>query len=141
MIVRNWLAGLALGAVMGAGDGAPRVEELVSRYADGALREVRSYRAGREVGVHRGYWPSGAPRFEYEYRDGLMHGRAREWHEGGGQYREARYVRGHEEGAQRMWSADGSLRASYVVRDGRRFGFIGAVGCTGAVAADPGDAR
>jgi hypothetical protein len=32
-------------------------------------------------------------------------------------------------GQQRMWWPDGTLRANYVVRDGRRYGLLGAKGC------------
>jgi antitoxin component YwqK of YwqJK toxin-antitoxin module len=60
-----------------------------------------------------------------------LEGRAREWFANGRLYREFRYRHGQEDGAQRMWYADGTLRASCVVRDGRRWGLMGAKGCTG----------
>ena len=44
-------------------------------------------------------------------------------------YRDSHYAPGHEAGSQRMWYADGTLRANYVARDGRRYGLMGAKGC------------
>jgi len=58
-----------------------------------------------------------------------MEGVAREWYRCGALYRETNYRAGQEEGLQRMWWPDGTLRANYVVRDGRRFGLLVAKGC------------
>ena len=44
-------------------------------------------------------------------------------------YREFTYAAGKEAGPPRMWYPDGSLRASYVVKDGRRYGLMGSKGC------------
>jgi antitoxin component YwqK of YwqJK toxin-antitoxin module len=52
-----------------------------------------------------------------------------DWFPDGTLYKQFRYEHGHESGAQRMWYVDGSVRANYVVRDGRRYGLIGAKGC------------
>ena len=39
------------------------------------------------------------------------------------------YVDGKEAGAQRMWNEDGTLRANYVIKEGRRFGLLGSKPC------------
>ncbi len=36
---------------------------------------------------------------------------------------------GQPEGAQQLWYEDGSVKSNYVVKDNRRFGFLGAKGC------------
>ena len=92
---------------------------------------VRTYRDGKEEGVHRGWWPNGSLKFEYRYRSGLSEGVQREWFEDGNQFTEFNYVSGHESGRQRLWTSYGKLRANYVVKDGRRYGLIGAMGCRG----------
>jgi protein SCO1/2 len=81
------------------------------------------------VSVHHGAWPDGRPKFEYEYRNGLLDGVSREWFSSGALWREQHYVAGHEAGLQRMYWEDGRVRASYVMRNGRRFGLMGAKGC------------
>jgi len=111
--------------------GQPFTGTLVALTADGRVTEERSYRAGLAHGLHRGWWDGSLPRFEYRYERGVLEGEALEWDTRGRIYRSATYHGGHEEGAQKMWNADGTLRANYVVRSGRRFGFIGATGCTG----------
>ena len=110
-------------------DGAPLTGVVVRRYADGRAAEARAYRDGVEDGVHRGWWESGAPRFAHVYHAGLMEGAAREWYADGRPYRAMHYAAGREEGSQRVWWPDGRVRASYVVRDGRRYGLMGAKGC------------
>ena len=98
-------------------------------HANGRLAEERGWRGAREVGVHRGWWPNGHPRFAYAYRDGLLQGESREWFASGALWREQRYEAGHEVGLQRMYWEDGRVRASFVVQDGRRYGLLGSKGC------------
>ena len=76
-----------------------------------------------------GWWPDGRVHFVYEYRDGLLHGRSREWYPSGALWREQQYDAGHEAGLQRLFWEDGRIRASYVVRDNRRYGLMGSKGC------------
>jgi hypothetical protein len=116
------------GSVLRLGD-APLTGVVVRRYPGGRPAESRAYRDGVEDGAHRGWWESGAPRFALTYRRGVLEGAAREWYAAGGLYREMHYAAGHEAGSQRVWWPDGRVRASYVVRDGRRYGLMGAKGC------------
>ena len=104
---------------------------VVKRYSNGAVWQVRTYRDGKEEGIHRGWWPNGSQKFEYHYRNGLSEGSQREWFEDGAPFTEFNYLAGHESGLQRMWTPYGKLRANYVVKDGRRYGLIGAMGCRG----------
>ena len=89
-----------------------------------------SYISGKKNGVHRGWWTSGSRKFEYTFVDDLNEGVAKEWFEDGTPLRVFNYVNGKEEGGQEMWYADGSIRANYVVRNGRRYGLIGAKPCS-----------
>ena len=118
--------------VPGLASFSPRAPIVVveARYPNGQLSYHRTYRDGRENGVHTGWWPDGRVHFIYTYRDGLIEGVAREWFPSGKLYREFHYAAGQEEGSERMWYTDGKLRANYVVRDGRRFGLPGTKGCT-----------
>ena len=102
---------------------------VVGRWPNGAVAYERHYVGDREESAAIGRWEDESIRFVYEYRNGEMDGVARDWYRGGQLYRETNYVRGHEVGQQRMWWPDGTLRANYVVRDGRRYGLLGAKGC------------
>jgi antitoxin component YwqK of YwqJK toxin-antitoxin module len=104
---------------------------VVRRYPNGAVEYVRTYRDGKEEGVHRAWWPNGSRKFEYHYHNGLAEGSQREWFQDGSPYTEFNYVAGHEAGLQRMWTSYGKLRANYIVKDSRRYGLIGAMGCRG----------
>jgi hypothetical protein len=102
-----------------------------ARYANGQVAYRRLYHAGREIGTHEGWWPDGSARFRYQYRNGLAEGTAEEWLASGQRARIAHYRAGQEEGTQRSWFADGTLRANYVVLNGRRYGLPGTKGCFG----------
>jgi hypothetical protein len=110
-------------------------------YPDGALRAIRYYAHGAKVGVHRGWWPDGTPQFERRFAHGRPDGLARTWYANGQLFDEHRYVAGQEAGPQQLWFADGRVRASYEIRDGRRYGSIGSKPCASdAPAAAPGHA-
>jgi hypothetical protein len=98
-------------------------------YPGGQLRALRYYDHGAKVGVHRGWWPDGTLQFERRFEQGVAQGLSRTWHANGGRFEEHRYEDGSESGLQQLWYADGQLRASYEVRDGRRYGWIGAKPC------------
>ena len=98
-------------------------------YANGSPSYIRTYWLGREEGVHRGWWENGAAKFIYNFHDGKAEGLSREWFEDGSAFTEFHFVAGHEAGSQRMWTPYGKLRANYVIRDGRRFGLMGSMGC------------
>jgi antitoxin component YwqK of YwqJK toxin-antitoxin module len=110
---------------------APNAVVERAYHENGALKWERSYVEGREDGPHRGWYADGRVHFEYEYKDGRLEGEAREWFPNGMRYRVFNYSQGRESGTQRMWHEDGTLRANYVVKDGRRYGLIGAKGCVG----------
>jgi antitoxin component YwqK of YwqJK toxin-antitoxin module len=149
------LLALALGAIALSAASDPSMRVVVDRYPNGALERVasyrgneldgaargwyengapeyeRRYRAGREEGRHRGWYETGAPKFLYFYHDGVAEGDQRQWLRTGQALTLFHYRRGHEDGQQQMWNADGTIRSNYVIKDGRRFGLIGSMGCTG----------
>ena len=127
----RFAAALMIASVMMSSRNDEYLTTVEKRYGDGALMSVRTYRDGKEEGIHRGYWPGGALKFEYRYHNGLSEGVQREWFEDGSPFTEFNYVKGHEAGLQRMWTSYGKLRANYVVKNGRRYGLIGAMGCRG----------
>ena len=127
--VRPTIALVALGVSLATH--ASDLELSVTRryYADGQLAEERGYVAGKESGLHRGWWPNGSPRFVYAYAGGALEGESREWFPSGALWRDQHYARGHESGLQRLYWEDGRVRASYEVIEGRRYGLMGAKGC------------
>ena len=83
------------------------------------------YRQGKKIGIHKGYYENGNPKFEYHFIQGEHHGIAKEWYENGQDYKFFHYNMGYEEGSQKAWWENGVIRANYVVKNGRRYGLIG----------------
>jgi antitoxin component YwqK of YwqJK toxin-antitoxin module len=108
-----------------------RVQVERTWYPNGKLRYERSFKHGREHGLHRVWWENGQLRLIERFENGFLEGEVREWLPDGTIYRQMHYDGGQEAGRQRMWYEDGTPRANYVVRAGRRFGLLGAKGCTG----------
>jgi antitoxin component YwqK of YwqJK toxin-antitoxin module len=100
-------------------------------YASGARAYERSFVAGREHGTHRGWYESGAPHFVLHYSNGLSEGEQRRWYPSGQLRTVFHHHAGHEVGQQQLWNPDGSIHSNYVLRDGKRYGLLGAMGCTG----------
>jgi antitoxin component YwqK of YwqJK toxin-antitoxin module len=131
IVIQKSLPAIALLLLAIVAVAAHPVRRSVERtwHDNGQLSEARMYVNGKEEGTHRGWWPNGTPKFEYVYHNGLLDGVSREWFPSGALFREQHYSAGHEAELQRMYWEDGRVRASYVVRDGRRFGLMGAKGC------------
>lgn len=101
-------------------------------FANGQRMSERRFVNGREDGLHEGWYADGRRHFRYSYRDGVLEGHALEWYPNGASYRDFNYRAGHEQGPEKMWFPDGTLRANYVMLNGRRFGLPGSKGCTGS---------
>ena len=100
-----------------------------SSYADGSLKHVRTWKMGKREGEFLSYWPDGQLKQAHFYEDDLLDGRIEEWFSTGQQFKSFSYENGKEAGPQKLWYEDGTLRANYVVLDGRRYGSIGTKGC------------
>lgn len=57
------------------------------------------------------------------------HVEARTWYEDGRPYELRHYDNGRESGLQQSRDRDGTLNLNYIVRDGRRYGFVNAYPC------------
>ena len=90
---------------------------------------MRTFDAGRKVGVHVGWWPNGAVRFRTRYADDSFDGTNEAWYDTGVRSQRLEYSAGHEEGRQQMWAPDGTLIVNYEMRGGRRYGMINAKPC------------
>jgi antitoxin component YwqK of YwqJK toxin-antitoxin module len=97
----------------------------IKRYPGGALQEVRQYSAGRKNGLHTGYWDNGRKKFEFTIVDDYNEGNFKEWSPNGVLIKDFNYVHGMEAGSEKLWWNDGTIRANYVVKDGRKYGLIG----------------
>jgi antitoxin component YwqK of YwqJK toxin-antitoxin module len=126
-------AGLLLAAGAGWLLGAPRAgpRVTVDRYVTGQLSRRAEYRNGKLDGVTRGWYQDGTVMYEYHYRQGLGEGLQQQWSRDGTLLLRLNQQHGHEVGLQQMWNSDGSVRSSYVIKDGKRYGLLGARGCTG----------
>ncbi len=98
-------------------------------YANGALREQRTYELGNKVGEHKGWWENGKPAFLYHFQNGLHEGNQKEYSEVGRLFKNSNYKAGKEEGLQQIWRYDGSLVANYVAKNGRNYGLAGVKNC------------
>ena len=59
-----------------------------------------------------------------------MNGEFKEWYFSGLLGKQFHYVNGQEEGSQRLWWDNGTVRANYVIRNGKKYGLIGLVTCS-----------
>ena len=132
--MRIALIRLGVGALMATQTGAARLPEhrmVVERWANGGIRRESTLIGDVLDGPSRGWYEGGAPQFVYFYRRGFSEGEQRQWYPSGQIYTSFNHRAGHEAGQQRMWNPDGTIRSNYVIRDGKRYGLIGALGCTG----------
>jgi antitoxin component YwqK of YwqJK toxin-antitoxin module len=101
-------------------------------FENGAKMEVRFYKENRKVGMHEGWYANGQKRFEYFIENDIPIKTHREWYQNGQLYSLSNYDQeGQPEGEQKMWFETGQIKSNYIIKDGRRFGFLGAKGCMG----------
>jgi len=107
------------------------VEEGIQRkwYPNKQLAEDRFYINGKKEGTHKGWWPDGKPKFEFDLTNDEYSGEFKEWYSSGLLGKDFHYVNGHEEGSERLWWDNGAVRANYVIRNGKKYGFIGLKVC------------
>lgn len=99
-------------------------------FLNDSLAEIRFYKKGFKVGIHKSWWGNGQQKFEYPYSNtGVYDGTMKEWYANGKLVREFNYVDGKESGSQKMWLSNGNIRANYTVVNGERFGLIGLKKC------------
>ena len=94
-------------------------------YAGKQLAEERFFINGKKEGRHRTWWPDGKPKMEFDALHNEYHGEFREWYATGLLGKDFHYLNGKEEGSQKLWWDNGTIRANYVIRDGKKYGFIG----------------
>jgi protein SCO1/2 len=109
----------------------PATRVTIERYANGQVRRRAEYRDGKLDGTVRQWYENGSVMLVHRYRAGLSDGTQRQWYPNGQLWTSFHHHEGHELGQQQMWNPDGTIRSNYVIRDGRRYGLVGATGCTG----------
>ena len=98
-------------------------------YPNGQLESSRDYQENRKHGIHEGWFPDGQLKFQMSFTRGIYCGERKEWFKSGKPFAVFHYVDGKEEGLQRVWDESGKLRSNYVVKNGRRYGLVGAKPC------------
>ena len=103
------------------------VEEGFQRkwYPGKKLAEERFYINGKKEGRHKTWWPDGKPKMEFDAYNNEYNGEFREWYATGLLGKDFHYVNGQEEGSEKLWWDNGTIRANYVIREGKKYGFIG----------------
>lgn len=107
------------------------VEEGYQRkwYPGKLLAEERFYINGKKEGTHKGWWPDGKQKFIFSAVNDEYEGEFREWYASGLLGKQFHYIHGREEGSQRLWWDNGTVRANYVIKNGKKYGLIGLKTC------------
>jgi antitoxin component YwqK of YwqJK toxin-antitoxin module len=110
-----------------------KLEGIQQKWSEnGAKMEVRHYAQNRKVDTHTGWYANGQKRYEYFIENDIPIKTHREWFANGRLYTLTNYdANGQPEGEQKMWFENGQIKSNYVIKNGRRFGFLGAKGCMG----------
>jgi antitoxin component YwqK of YwqJK toxin-antitoxin module len=98
-------------------------------YEGGQLAEKRNYINGKKEGVQQGWWPDGKQKFLFNTVNDEYEGEFREWYSSGLMGKQFHYKNGKEEGSQQLWWDNGTIRANYVIRNGRKYGLLGLKTC------------
>ena len=108
------------------------VEEGIQKkwHPDKQEAEERFYINGKKEGIHRSWWSDGKPKMYFEANGDEYSGLFREWYSSGLMSKEFHYLNGREEGSERLWWDNGTVRANYVIREGRKYGLLGITICT-----------
>ena len=101
--------------------------------------EERFYINGKKEGTHKAWWPDGKPKFIFTASNDEYNGEFKEWYASGLLGKQFHYVNGQEEGSQRLWWDNGTVRANYVIREGRKYGLVGMKVCVNPNEKLPGD--
>lgn len=94
-------------------------------YSNKQPAEERFYINGKKEGTHKAWWPDGKPKFIFNATGDKNNGQFKEWNSSGQLCKEFHYVNGQEEGSERLWWDNGTVRANYVIRNGKKYGLIG----------------
>ena len=107
------------------------VEEGFQRkwYLGKQLAEERFYINGKKECTHRTWWPDGKQKMFFEAYNNEYDGEFKEWFSSGLLGKCFHYVNGQEEGSERLWWDNGSVRANYVIRNGKKYGLLGLKTC------------
>jgi antitoxin component YwqK of YwqJK toxin-antitoxin module len=107
------------------------VEEGFQRkwYPNKQLAEERFYINGKKEGVHKKWWEDGKQAMLFTAYNNEYDGEFKEWYYTGQIAKDFHYVKGYEEGSEKLWWADGSIRANYVIRNGKKYGLLGLKTC------------
>lgn len=99
-------------------------------HQNGIKASERFYTNNLKVGIHKGWWDTGTPKFVYHFNSkGVYEGNLKEWYKTGAVFKDFNYSNGKEAGSQKMWYASGKIRANFETINGERFGLIGLKKC------------
>lgn len=98
-------------------------------YPDKQIAGERFYINGKKEGIHKEWWPDGKQKFIFQATNNEYNGEFNEWYASGVLAKQFHYSNGQEEGSERMWWDNGTVRANYVIRNGKKYGFIGLKTC------------
>lgn len=92
------------------------------------LTALWKYRAGVKDGPQLGWYEEGPPRFEKNFKQGMLEGWQTEWRLDGKVFRQEKYHDGFETDRKILFQ-DGAVFTNYTKRDGRFYGLDGGSLC------------
>lgn len=110
-----------------------KAEGVATRfYENGKIQELRYFTANHKTGKHEGFYPDGSLKFEYYFENDLPVGVHKEFYENGQLFALSTFNSvGQPEGLQQQFFESGKVKANYTLKNGRRYGLMGAKGCMG----------
>jgi antitoxin component YwqK of YwqJK toxin-antitoxin module len=96
----------------------PFTGKAFDRHPDGKMKEQRTYRAGRETGPYRTWYPNGQKEEDVYKVNGVANGRWHEWHDNGQWEIRGTAKDGRAIGRFRTWDADGTVTEDRVYPEG-----------------------
>ena len=100
-------------------------------YPSGKQQFERNYVMGKKQGLHKGWFEDGSEKFSYEFTDDRHNSSATESYANGPVARDSNDTAGAETSRQHMRTANRKVKSNYVIRSGRRYGYIGMKPCSG----------
>lgn len=102
-------------------------------YKSGAQKQELCFVNGNREGSSQGWYENGTQSFKYFFHDDKYEGEQDTWFESGHKWQSLHYVKGYEEGKQKSWNDSGRLIDNFTVKNGKLYGVIGRYDCMSVI--------
>jgi antitoxin component YwqK of YwqJK toxin-antitoxin module len=87
-------------------------------YSDHQIYYIRQTHNHVNHGIYKGYWPNGNIQHDYNYLDGMKHGKNDVYYENGLKHYERNFFKNLEVGLIKVWNKNGSRYSMFQNRRG-----------------------